>query len=321
VNGALTQVRGLPAWAPPLAVLVGLGGFIQVLGPGFLTAEDIGIKIGAALTLILVATGETIVVLRGGIDLSVGGTLSLATAIAATRADGGFVELLPWLAVILASGVAIGLLNGFLVTTLRIQPFLVTLATWSIAEGIALTVLPSEGGVVPAVWFDLANQTLLGVPASVGMFAALVVWWLWFRRTRLALVIRATGSSERAAYLNRVSVNRTNLLTYGLAGLFAALAGFVYATQTGAGSPTVGTEYVLPAIAAVVIGGTSLAGGRGGLLGTILGALILNLVGDAVFLLRLPSFWQPLASGVILVLVVAASHLSGPRDNPDEGDP
>jgi ribose transport system permease protein len=151
----------------------------------------------------------------------------------------------------------------------------------------------------------------------VVLFVVLAGWWVWFRRTRVAQTIRATGSSERGAYLNRVSIRRTNLVAYGLSGFFAALAGLVYSTQTGAGSPTVGTEYILPAIAAVVIGGTSLAGGRGGLLGTIVGALILNLVGDAVFLLHLRSYWQPLASGVLLVLVVAAGHFVRSRRDTD----
>ncbi len=99
----------------------------------------------------------------------------------------------------------------------------------------------------------------------------------------------------------------TNLVAYGLSGLFAALAGLFYAAKTGSGDPVVGTDYILPSIAAVVIGGTSLMGGRGGLVGTILGVIILNFIGDVVFLLQLPSYWQPVAIGLILVAVVVAS--------------
>ncbi|MBX6390951.1 MAG: ABC transporter permease, partial [Frankia sp.] len=315
VRRLLAPSGGLPGWLPPLGVLAVLVAVVQVLGPGFLTTESVGIKIASAMTLILVACGETLVVLRGGIDLSVGGTFSLASAIAATRADAGFGALLPWLVVILAVGALVGVVNGLLVTALDIQPFLVTLATWSIAEGIALTILPAEGGATPLVWFELGNESIGEVPAGVVLFAALVAWWLWFRRTRLARAIVATGSSERGAYLNRVSIARTNVVAYALAGLFAAMGGLYYATQIGAGSPTAGTEYVLPAIAAVVVGGTSLAGGRGGLGGTIIGALVLYLVGDVVFLLELRSYWQPLVSGVILVAVVAASHLLAGRDD------
>jgi ribose transport system permease protein len=150
---------------------------------------------------------------------------------------------------------------------------------------------------------------------SVFLLFVLLAWWAWFRRTRLASRIRAAGSNERSAFLNRVSLTRTNVAAYGLSGLFAALAGWFYATQTGAGSPVVGTQYVLPAIAAVVIGGTSLAGGRGGLIGTVIGAFILNLIGDIVFLFKLASYWQPVASGLILVLVVVITSLTEATSN------
>ena len=154
-----------------------------------------------------------------------------------------------------------------------------------------------------------------GCRYSVVLILVLIAWWAWFRRTRTASRIRAAGSNERSAYLNRVSLLRTNVAAYGLSGLFAALAGWFYATQTGAGSPTVGTQYILPAIAAVVIGGTSLLGGRGGLIGTIIGAFILNLIGDIVFLFKLQSYWQPVASGLILVLVVVITSLSEATSN------
>ena len=132
----------------------------------------------------------------------------------------------------------------------------------------------------------------------------LIVLWAWFSRTRVYNAIRAAGSNERSAYLNRVSVLGTNAWAYGLSGFFAAAAGLYFATQTGAGHPTIGTQYVLPAIAAVVIGGTSLLGGRGSLIGTIVGAFILTLIGDVVFLLKLQSYWQWVMSGLILMLVV-----------------
>jgi ribose transport system permease protein len=274
--------------------------------------DQLSLKCASALTLIFVATGQTIVILRGGIDLSVGGILSLASAICATRApvDASFVGLLPWLALVLVIGTVLGMVNGAIISVLRLQPFLVTLATWSIVEGVALIVQPSEGGTVPAAWFAAGYSTVAGLPISAFLLFVLMAWWAWFRRTRLAARIRAAGSNERSAYLNRVSLTSTNIAAYGLSGLFAALAGWFYATQTGAGSPTVGTQYVLPAIAAVVIGGTSLMGGRGGLLGTIIGAFILNLIGDIVFLFKLQSYWQPVASGLILVLVVVITSLT-----------
>lgn len=304
-------------WGIPLALLLVLMGGIEVMRPGLFSLESVTLKVAAALTLIFVATGETIVVLRGGIDLSVGGTLSLASAIAATRAGASGLELMPWVFAILAIGTLVGMFNGVLISVLRLQPFLITLATWSVIEGVALIVQPSEGGTVPAAWFTWGYSTVAGVPIAVALLILLCAWWAWFRRTRMFNGIRSAGSNERSAFLNRISLTWTNVAAYGLSGFFAALAGFFYATQTGAGSPTVGTQYVLPAIAAVVIGGTSLAGGRGGLAGTIIGAFILNLVGDAVFLLGLSSYWQFVAQGLILVFIVSATAFGSAASEDD----
>jgi ribose transport system permease protein len=294
-------------WGIPLLMLLVLMSVIEVLRPGLLTIDSVALKVAAALTLIFVATGETIVVLRGGIDLSVGGTLSLASAIAATRMEADGLALMPWLLLILALGVVAGTLNGLLISWLRLQPFVVTLASWTILEGSALIVQPAEGGTVPSAWFTWGYSTIAGVPISVVLLLTLCLWWAWFRRTRLFNGLRSAGSNERSAFLNRVSLTWTNVAAYGLSGLFAAIAGFFYATQTGAGSPTVGAQYVLPAIAAVVIGGTSLLGGRGGLAGTIIGAFVLNLIGDVVFLLKLSSYWQLVAQGLILIAIVVAT--------------
>jgi ribose transport system permease protein len=299
-----------PAWAPPLLVLVGLLAAIEALRPGSLAIDNLGINASEAMTLILIAAGQTIVVLRGGIDLSVGGTLSLASAIAATRADASFVELLPWLLAILAVGVVIGVANGALISGLELQPFVVTLATWSIIGGVALIILPVNQSSVPPAWFEAGNARLFDVlPMPLVLLGLLLAWWTWFRRTRWSSRVRAAGSDERAAFLNRVSLTRTNLMAYGLSGFFAALAGLFFASQTSTGSPVVGSQYVLPSIAAVVIGGTSLAGGRGGILGTVIGALVLNQMADLIFLLGLSSYWQQVASGLILVGVVLLGPL------------
>ena len=300
-------------WLPPLVVLVLLGVTIGIMRPTTFAPDQLNIKIAAAMTLILIATGETIVVTRGGIDLSVGGILSLTTAICATRGVPGPGESLFWIVFVLALGAGVGVLNGVIITLGKLQPFVVTLATWSILEGCALTVLPAETSGVPKAWVDLAHAMPFGLGVPAILLAALIVLWAWFSRTRTYNAIRAAGSNERSAYLNRVSVLGTNAWAYGLSGFFAAAAGLYFGTQTGAGHPTVGTQYVLPAIAAVVIGGTSLMGGRGTLAGTIFGAFILTLIGDVVFLLKLHSYWQWVMSGVILMLVVILTGLSEAR--------
>jgi ribose transport system permease protein len=312
MNRLLTVLRR-NVWLAPLLVLLLLIAVIGTLRPGSFAIDQINIKIAAAMTLILIATGETIVVMRGGIDLSVGGMLSLATAIAATRGDPGLFESGMWIGFILAIGTTIGVVNGVLISVIRLQPFVVTLATWSIIEGVALIVLPSESSGVPESWVTAIYSNPFGISAALLLLGVLLLAWAWFSRTRTFNALRAAGSNERSAFLNRVSLTATNAWAYGLSGFFAAAAGVYFAAQTGAGSPTIGTPYVLPAIAAVVIGGTSLLGGRGSLIGTMVGAFILTLIGDVVFLLKLQSYWQPVMSGLILMAVVILTGLTESR--------
>jgi ribose transport system permease protein len=293
----------------PVAILVVLLATLASLRRDVFTLDELNTDAAAAMTLILVAAGETVVILRGGIDLSVGGMLSLSTAIAATRGPVGPVAMVGWMALILIIGGGVGMLNGLLISALELQPFLVTLATWSIVGGTALIVLPSEGGAVPGWWVDAGGGTVGGLSLAVWGLVALLLWWAWFRRTRLALSIRSAGSNERSAFLCGVALGRMNVAAYGLSGLLAALGGLFLTSQTGSGSPTVGNDFVLPAVAAVVIGGTVLSGGRGGLAGSVVGAFILTIIGNVVFVLHISSYWQPVVAGLILVLSVLATSL------------
>ncbi|MDP1731185.1 MAG: ABC transporter permease [Devosia sp.] len=263
-----------------------------------------------AMTLMLAATGQTIVLIRGGIDLSIGGMISLGTVIAATQFGTDPANIGLWSIIILALGFGVGALNGLLISALKLQPFLVTLASWSILNGTAMLILPTDGGSVPGLWIGFGYAQFLGLASPVWMLLALILFWYWFRATRLGIAIQATGSSEKSAFLSGVSTTRINLIAYGLSGLFAAGAALYLTTQTGAGSPTIGKDYILPSVAAAVIGGVSLFGGRGHLLGTLVGAYILTLIGNLVFVLRVSSYWQPVMSGAILPLAVLASSLA-----------
>jgi ribose transport system permease protein len=212
--------------------------------------------------------------------------------------------------VILGLGFVIGALNGLLISLLRLQPFLVTLATWSILNGAAMMILPTDGGAVPGWWVGFASAQFLGLTSPVWMLLALLVFWAWFRAIRVGIAIQATGSNEKSAFLSGVSITRVNVVTYGLSSLFAAGAALYLTTQTGAGSPSIGNDYILPSVAAAVIGGVSLFGGRGHLAGTMIGAFVLTLIGNLVFVMHVSSYWQPVASGVILLLSVLASSVA-----------
>lgn len=288
-------------------VLIAIYGSLR---EGVFTLEEINLDTAAAMTLILAATGQTIVLLRGGIDLSIGGVISFGTVLAATKFGDDPARTALWSVLIGLIGFGVGAINGLLITVLKLQPFLVTLATWSIVSGAALLVLPTDGGSLPSTWMAFGTASILGLSTSVWLLVLLCGFWLWFRRTRLGISIRATGSNERSVLLSGVSPLSINVATFGLSGLFAALAALYLTTQTGAGSPTIGKDYILPSVAAAVIGGISLFGGRGGLIGTIIGAFILTIIGNLVFVLSVSSYWQPIVSGVILLVSVLASSIA-----------
>jgi len=277
---------------------------------GVFTLDELSLNTTAAMTLMLAATGQTIVLLRGGIDLSIGGMISLGTVIAATRFGDDAGSIILWCGLILLLGLAVGIINGLLVAFLRLQPFLVTLATWSILDGIAMIILPTDGGKVPDWWLGFGDLQFLGLSITVWMLIALLIFWRWFMATRPGITIRAAGSSEKSAFLSGVSLKRNQALTYGLSGLFAAAAALYLTTQTGAGSPVIGRDYILLSVAAAVIGGVSLFGGRGHLAGTVIGAYILTLIGNLVFVLRVSSYWQLAASGGVLLIAVLASAIA-----------
>ena len=262
------------------------------------------------MTLLLVAAGQTIVIILGGIDLSVGGVVSLTTALAATRLDGDGLAVALWLAAIVLLGPALGALNGLLVSRLRLQPFIVTLATWSIWSGVALWILPTEGGTIPQKLIDFGNGTLFSLATPVWLILALVAFWAWFKRTRtgdrdpgdrlerelrVPVGVSRPGSRRRRPTRCRASSPRSE--------------GSSSSRRPRSGSPTVGNDYILNSVAAVVIGGTSLFGGRGGIGGTIAGALILTLIASVIFILNISSFWTPVVTGLLLISAVLANSL------------
>jgi ribose transport system permease protein len=306
---AMYVVRFAPVTVPwlMLAALVAVYASKQ---EGVLTREELNLDAAATMTLLLVATGQTVVILLGGIDLSVGGIVSVSTALAATRFGDGGSEMAAWALAIVVLGAVGGAANGVLIARLNLQPFIVTLATWSVWSGVAFWLLPTEGGTIPASFSGWVDNSYLGLTSPVWLVVALVVLWLWFRRTRLGVGIKATGSSESSAFLSGVPTGITKIAAYSLSGLFAALAGLFLTTQTASGSPTVGNDYILNSVAAVVIGGTSLFGGRGGLSGTIAGAFVLTMIANVIFAYRLESFWSPITYGVLLILAVLANSLT-----------
>jgi ribose/xylose/arabinose/galactoside ABC-type transport system permease subunit/ABC-type Na+ transport system ATPase subunit NatA len=277
---------------------------------GVLTVSQLNITTSETLTLVLIGVAQTLVILTGGIDLSVGGIVSLSTTIAALYLGNTGVHTAAVIVAMLVGGAIVGAANGVIIAYTRMQPFIVTLATWSVWGGMALLVLSTPGGSVPDSLVTFGTSTFLTVGTPVWMLAVLLLVWLYFKRTRTGLALRAVGSSNEAAYLSGVPVPLALISAYALSGLFSTIAGLYLVTQTTSGSPVIGNDYILPSVAAVVIGGTTLLGGRGGLVGTVLGAFILTLIGSVVFVYGLTSAWQTILQGLLLIVAVLAGTIA-----------
>ena len=285
---------------------------IMIIVMGALNSNTLSIryianKSDAALSLILVAAGQTLVLLTGGFDLSVGGVICITNCLAAARMQNSVGSMLFWAVICLAVGVGIGALNGFVIEKTKMQPFIVTLATQYVCYGIALLIMKVDGGNVPAAYISTLLHRFGPLPLSMFIIAALALVWMFFKNTKKGFSIYAIGSNESAARLNGISIMKTKILAYGLSGAFAALAGLFRTAQVASGSPTAGADFVMISISAAVIGGTALSGGSGGMIGTIVGALVLRTIGDLLVFMKVSSYWSSLVQGVLLILAVAAS--------------
>lgn len=265
-----------------------------------------------ALPLALAAMAQASVVLAGGIDLSIGAMMSLVNVVAATWMTHRDMKsaIVISLVLVVATAVAGGL-TGAVITWTRIPDIIVTLATAYIWGGLALRVMPSPGGEAPIDYGNFVQAQVWSVVPEglIVLLVILVVVWVPFYRSRLGLAVYALGSNRTAAYLSGVSVVRTRIVAYALGGVFAALAGLALTALTGSGDPNGGTPFTLQSVAAVVLGGVSLTGGRGGMLGPIAAAFILTLIDMILGTLHVDPNWSTAIQGAILVLVVMVAGL------------
>lgn len=293
-------------------VLAAMGAYYiaYAAGHGQLSVFSVTSVFNNTMPLLLAATGQTLVVLTGGIDLSVGSVISLTNCLAAVSMRDSPASVLAWSGLILLIGAAAGAVNGVLVAVGRIQPILVTLASLSIWAGAALFVLPQPGGAIPAGFTALLSGDVGGfIPASALALVALIAFWMVFRRTGLAVALYAVGNDERSARANGVPVIGTKVAAYALSGLFSALAGLYLSAVTTSGDATTGAVYTLTSIAAVVLGGVSLLGGRGSAAGSMAGAFVLTLIVNILFFANINPLLQEFFQGLVLVLAMAASVL------------
>lgn len=291
----------------PYVMLLIMIAIMGMLNPNTLSFRWMANKSDAALSLILVAVGQTFVLLTGGFDLSVGGIICVTNCLAASMMKDNPGSMLIWVLICILIGSSIGMFNGFIVEKTKLQPFIVTLATQSVCYGVALLIMKVDGGVVPARYVEGLLYRVGLLPVSLFIIAGVVVLWMYFKRTKWGLCIYAVGSNEKAAHLNGISVLKTKVLAYGISGAFAALAGLFRTAHVASGSPTAGADFVMISISSAVIGGTALTGGSGGIVGTIVGALVLRTISDLLVFMGVSSYWSSLVQGVLLILAVAAS--------------
>ncbi len=267
-----------------------------------------------ALPLAMAAAAQTVVVLSGGVDLSVGSLMAVANVLSAsTMEHAGFGSALLLALLVLAVGVVAGAANGLVLVASRVPDVVVTLATGFIWGGVALLIREQPGGGAPQGFLDLATGTAFTpwLPNAVVLLAVVVAAvWLPVRASRFGLALYAVGSDRVAAFRSGVDVGRARFLAYVLGGLFSALGGLALTMTTGIGSALSGTYYTLSGVAAAVIGGVSLLGGRGGMVGPVLAAFVLTLIPtDLIFLDIDPNYGQVI-QGTLIVLVVMAGGLA-----------
>lgn len=293
-----------------LVVLAGLVLFMSLVAPNFNRVDNLLNILRAISINAILAAGMTFVILTGGIDLSVGSTVAVSGVVAVLAAIAGWpapVALLLGVGV----GAICGLVNGALSAYLALAPFIVTLGTMTFLRGLAYTLTEGQPIVSSSLSFKaLGSGYFLGIPVPVYvMIVVYLLAWFLLERTRYGRHVYAVGGNPKAARLAGVKVNRIITSVYVIAGICAGLAGLIFSARVISAQPTAGQGYELDAIAAVVLGGTSLAGGRGRIIGTLIGSVILGVLTTGLILLNVPFFTQLLIKGVVIIFAVAIDSL------------
>ena len=296
--------------------------YFSIMAPNFLSAANAVIVSKHVALNAFLAIGMTFVIITGGIDLSVGSIVGLCAMVAGWLVLNGVdlgVGYTVWfntweiVGITLLVGIGVGLIHGVLITRLNVAPFIATLGTLYIARGAAL--LSSDGRTFPnlsgteemgtASFPLIGTGNLLGLPVMIWLLVAVALGAHYVsRRTPLGRHIYAVGGNERGAALSGVKVNRVKLFVYMFSGFCAGLVGIIIASQLQAAHPATGETFELNAIAAAVLGGTSMSGGRGRIFGTIIGAFVIGILSDGLIMMGVSSFWQTVIKGVVIVLAV-----------------
>jgi ribose transport system permease protein len=277
--------------------------------PTALSAYTLDSLVNNATPLAIAAAGETLVVLTRGFDLSVAGVMSLTNVVMAAYPLEGPGGALASLAICLGVGACVGAVNGYVVAFLKLQSIAATLGTMIICQGLALVILAAPGGTVADFVSNNLTDVLVGIPIPGLVLAGLAVLWLLLRRTDTGIAVCTVGTDENSAAMSGISVARTRFIAFVGAGMIYGLAGFMLSAQTATGDPNGGRPFLMLTFAAVALGGTSLSGGRGGPIGSMIGAATLMLLQKVLFSGGVSSFYTGLFQGAVLILAIVFSRL------------
>lgn len=293
----------------PLMVLLVTSIVISILEPRFLTTGNLMTILRQTSINAVIATGMTFVILVGGIDLSVGSVLGFTGAIAATMISGG-TNIVVVILTVLILGTFIGFVNGSLITVGRLQPFIATLGTVTLLRGLLLVFSQGRpigtGNTEGSELFNAIGRGFFGpipIPVYLMLFIFIIAYYM-LNHTRMGRYIYSTGSNEEATMYSGIKTNRVKLFVYAASGMMASIAGVLITARLGSAQPTAGAGYELDAIAAVVLGGTSMAGGIGTITGTAIGALIIGVLNNALNIMQVSSYYQDVAKGIVILVAV-----------------
>ena len=296
-----------------LIALIFLIVVVSFLNPNFFTVDNILNILRQTSVNAIIAVGMTLVILTAGIDLSVGSVLALCGAFAASMI-GMEIPVMVAVPTALFAGAALGAISGVIIAKGKVQAFIATLVTMTLLRGV--TMVYTDGRPISTGFTDTADAFAwfgtgyaMGVPVPVWIMVVVFasVWYL-LNHTRFGRYVYALGGNESATRLSGIDVDKVKIGVYAICGLLAAVAGIIVASRLSSAQPTAGMGYELDAIAAVVLGGTSLAGGRGRIMGTLIGALIIGFLNNALNLLDVSSYYQMIAKAVVILLAVLVDN-------------
>ncbi|UTT86908.1 ribose ABC transporter permease [Vibrio pelagius] len=296
-----------------LIALIFLIVIVSFLNPNFFTVDNILNILRQTSVNAIIAVGMTLVILTAGIDLSVGSVLALCGAFAASMI-GMEIPVMVAVPTALLAGAALGAISGVIIAKGKVQAFIATLVTMTLLRGV--TMVYTDGRPISTGFTDTADAFAwfgtgyaMGIPVPVWIMTVVfaAVWYL-LNHTRFGRYVYALGGNESATRLSGIDVDKVKIGVYAICGLLAAVAGIIVASRLSSAQPTAGMGYELDAIAAVVLGGTSLAGGRGRIMGTLIGALIIGFLNNALNLLDVSSYYQMIAKAVVILLAVLVDN-------------